>query len=90
MAQLTDRSAANATMLAQIESEFTYHAPVLDQPVRYARIRDAAKAFATLLVEDVPPCADRTAALRKLREVVWTANAAIAIQESGVDGSRSR
>jgi hypothetical protein len=61
---------------------FTYHPPVGSQPARYALLRDAAKAFAFAIVENVPDCADRTAAIRKVREAVMTANAAIACEES--------
>ena len=57
---------------------FRYHSPTADQIPRYQTVRDTAKSLAHVLLEHVPPCADRTAALRKLRECVMTANAAIA------------
>ena len=58
---------------------FSYHAPTGDQPARYEAIRSAARAFAIVLLENVPPCADQQACLRLLRESVMTANAAIAL-----------
>lgn len=65
----------------EIDSWFNYHRPKGDQSERYEVIRSLAKGFAIIIVKSCPPCADRTAALRKLREVVMTANAAIACNE---------
>ncbi len=58
---------------------FSYHAPTGTQPDQYAKIREGAKAFAEILVANTPQSADQTAALRKLRECVMTANASIAL-----------
>lgn len=60
---------------------FTYHAPKGDQQERYVLIRDHARAMAEAIVRCCPPSADTTAAIRKLRECVMTANAAIACNE---------
>lgn len=65
----------------QIEEWFTYHPPRGDQPERYVKIREGARAFAYVILENAPESADRTAALRKLRETVMTVNAAIALEE---------
>ena len=35
--------------------------------------------FAKILMENVPECADRTIAIRKVRESVFNANAAVAL-----------
>lgn len=64
--------------LAMIENWFTYHRPTEDQIPLYESLRDGAKAFACVVMNCVPACADRTVALRKIREAVMTANAAIA------------
>ena len=58
---------------------FQYHAPSPFQQKSYETIREAAKHFAAVLIANTPACADRTAALRKVREAVMTANAAIAL-----------
>jgi len=63
-----------------IDDLFTYHPPTGDQPARYEAIRAAAKTFAHVLLDHTPPSADQTAAIRKLRECVMTANAAIALE----------
>ena len=62
-----------------IENIFTYHAPFGDQPRKYQAIREAAKTLAQIIVDNTPPSADQTAAIRKVREAVMTANAAIAL-----------
>lgn len=64
--------------LEELQNWFQYHPPVGNQTQRYADIRAGAYAFALLLNELVPECADKTAAFRKLRECTMTANAAIA------------
>lgn len=61
-----------------IDNIFTFH----DDPAKvpnYLAVRNAAKEFAKVLVANTPACADQTAAMRKIREAVMTANAAIAL-----------
>lgn len=62
-----------------IDHIFKYHAPKSDQIDKYQTIRDGAKAFAEIVIANTPASADQTAAIRKLRECVMTANAAIAL-----------
>jgi len=64
--------------LTQIENWFMYHQPTPEQEEAYRMIRVAALTLATTILEKCPASADRTAALRKLRECVATANASIA------------
>lgn len=61
-----------------IDNWFTYHPPTSDQQVAYEKLRGAARDFANTVNELVPDSADKTAAMRKIREAVMTANAAIA------------
>jgi hypothetical protein len=65
----------------ELENIFTYHAPRPDQIPRYEAIRRSALSFAKLLIANTPICADQTAAIRKLRECVMTANASIALEK---------
>lgn len=62
-----------------LDNIFKYHAPNAEQQIRYGRLRDAAKAFAEAIVAYTPAGADQTAAIRKVREAVMTANAAVAL-----------
>jgi hypothetical protein len=69
----------NLTLLEEIDWQFQYHPPTPEQVEKYILIRETAKTLATVIGECCPTCADRSAALRKLREAVMTANAAIAL-----------
>lgn len=61
-----------------IENLFTYHAPTPEQKVAYVDIRSKAMELARVIHASCPESPDRSAAIRKLRECVMTANAAIA------------
>ena len=67
----------------ELDDIFTYHAPTGDQPQRYEAIREAARVFAKVLVKNTPQGADQAAAVRHLREAVFTANAGIALGPKG-------
>lgn len=62
-----------------LEDVFTYHPADEASLPKYAALRESAKAFASVMIQTCPPSADRTAALRKVREAVMTANASIAL-----------
>jgi hypothetical protein len=63
-----------------INDIFSYHPPTPEQKEHYEAIREAARVFALVIIEHTPQCADKTAAIRKLRECVMTANAAVALE----------
>ena len=67
-----------AITLDDLAHWFTYHAPTEPQIKSYQVIRDAGLEFAAAVLDHTPPSADQTAAIRKIREAVMTANAAIA------------
>lgn len=62
----------------QLDNWFMYHAPQQGQAEKYESIRHKAKELAALIVELTPASADQTTAIRKIREAVMTANAALA------------
>lgn len=62
----------------KLRNWFSYHPPTEGQPERYERIRSAGLQLAVVIEAETPPSADQTAAIRKVREAVMTANAAIA------------
>lgn len=62
----------------EIENWFSYHPPTQEQLQAYEVLREGGKELAHLINKYVPDCADKTAAIRKLRETIMTANAAIA------------
>ncbi len=66
----------------ELDNLFSYHSPKGDQVERYANIREAGRLMAQVIVDSTPAGADQTAAVRKIREAVMTANAAIACGEA--------
>ena len=66
---------------AQLDNWFQYHAPKEGQKERYESMREAARAFACVVVGNTPCCADQAAAIRKIREAEMTANASIACED---------
>lgn len=60
---------------------FTYHRPGAGQVERMKDLRECALEFALLIDESVPDGPDKSAAIRKLRECVMTANAAIVLEK---------
>jgi len=69
----------------QLANWFTYHAPTDGVPGKtlpdneaYEIIRKAGRSLALAIRDFTPESADQTAAIRKVREAVMTANAAIA------------
>ena len=82
------RGAPDMATDPEIENWFSYHPPFGNQKDRYVLIRDAAKNMAYIIRAFTPKNPDQTVALRKLRECVMTANAAIACGEpAGVSAS---
>ena len=62
----------------ELSNLFRYHPPLPGQTQKYERLREAAHAFAKVVVEETPPSADQSAAIRQIRGAVMTANASIA------------
>lgn len=58
---------------------FSYQPPTILTLPKYAAINQAAKNFAEVILQNCPPSADRSDAIRKIREARMTANASIAL-----------
>jgi hypothetical protein len=63
---------------AQVDNWFMSHALTADEAAKCGAVREAGKRLAEVIFAACPPSADRTAAVRKVREAVMTANASIA------------
>lgn len=64
--------------VSTLQNWFTYHSPTEEQIPKYKAIRDAGLSLAHVINDSMPDCADKTAAIRKVREAVMTANQGIA------------
>jgi|SRR5579872_878407 len=62
-----------------IDQLFTYHPATPYTGPKFEALREAAKYFAKVIMNNVPAGSDRTTAIRKLREAVMTANAGISL-----------
>ncbi|MEM1202678.1 MAG: hypothetical protein AAGN66_05570 [Acidobacteriota bacterium] len=71
---------SNCPTIDTLSDLFSYHPPRLGQVRRYSELRSFAREFAHAIFRNCPPSADRDAALRKVREALMTANAAIALE----------
>lgn len=69
-----------AASYAELERWFTYHPPREGQPQRYELLRAQGLVLARLIQGLTPAGSDRAAAIRKVREAIMTANAAIACE----------
>lgn len=63
-----------------IDVWFKHHKPTPLKVDDYKELRIAAKTFAQVIFELTPGGLDQTAAIRKVREAMMTANAAIACE----------
>lgn len=63
-----------------IEEVFASHEPDAHQKMRLSDLRDAARKFAKEIVESCPNGPDKSAALRKVREALMTANAGVMLK----------
>jgi len=64
-----------------IERNFTYHVPTGTQASRYDELRQAAKRFAYLILQNTSASREQSLVFTKLEEAVFWANAAIARNE---------
>ena len=62
-----------------VAEAMTYHAPDEDAQAKHKAIEAGAIAFAEIVFQNTPECADQTAAVRAIREARMWANSAIAL-----------
>lgn len=66
--------------LEDVDDLVTYHAPDADEIARISVLRRGAANFIKDILTCAPASADQTAAIRKVREALMTANAAIVLR----------
>jgi hypothetical protein len=67
--------------LALVPEVFAHppHVPEPAQAERLSALHDAAATFATAILSNTPGCADQTAAVRHVREALWSARSAVTL-----------
>jgi hypothetical protein len=68
----------DSSMKYDIDRNLKYHAPDKYQVPRYDILREAARAYADLILKNCPDSRERSLALTNLEQSVMWANAAIA------------
>jgi len=76
-----ESSMQDMSMEQKVEQIVTYHAPDEDGIKRISNIRESTKFLILTILRNCPPCADRSAAIRKVREGMMTANASIVVPQ---------
>lgn len=61
-----------------LDNLFDYHRPSSDQQEKYAKLNQAAKEYAKIIIECCPQSEDRDLAIQKLRETRMQSNLSIA------------
>ena len=61
---------------------FRYVQPCLSEVQSIQAVRESAEEFAKTILDCVPAGADQQAAIRKVREAVWTANAGVVLKDT--------
>lgn len=70
------RPVSTSEVLAKL---FSYHPPTPETLPKFAAINQAAKNFAEVILQNCPPSADRSDAVRKICEARMTANKSVAL-----------
>lgn len=71
---------SNNVDLQTVDEVFAFIVPSPGQAFRCRGILESGRRLSLAVIENCPPCADRSAALRKIREAIMTANAAIMLE----------
>jgi len=72
---------SNKVTVENVHEVVRYHAPTPDQAMRHEKLAQGAADFIRLILETAPDSADRSAAIRQVREAKMTASAAVALEE---------
>lgn len=77
MTDFTRASELSPDVEAAIDEAFTYHPWTEQQTECGTRVREVLADAVKVIVANAPPCPDRSAAIRKLREARMDVNSAI-------------
>lgn len=73
--------ASNKITLENLKEVVYWHPPTPEKAKRYEIIAMGCEAFMRIILENAPDCADRSTALRCVREARMWANASVAIEK---------
>ena len=64
----------------ELKRRFTHHKPHSDQPARYNAIREEARVLGEVILHNTVPSREQSLAITKLQEVIFWANAGVALE----------
>jgi hypothetical protein len=68
--------------LENLHDVITYHQPTEQEIEMIGKIRNASENLCDTILRCTPTCGDQTAAIRKVREAMMTANAAVVLRDT--------
>ena len=74
---LTRAAELSPEVVKEVDEMFTYQPWDEDQKARGTKVREALAAAVKVIVANVPPCPDRTVAIRGIRDSRMSCNSAI-------------
>ena len=78
---MEDQTVREATVQEMAQEITSYHKPDDSQIIAISNVRVAAMNMIIAIVENCPSSPDRSAAIRKVREAMMTANASIVVTQ---------
>lgn len=78
-----EKEAPKVSQMQMAKAFFQSHALSEDQQNRVVALREAAEFYVECILGNTKPCADQTAAIRKLRELHMTLVQAVSLEEFG-------
>lgn len=78
-AETLEAQAGEPTLEQKVQEIVSHHAPDEEQIKKMVNVRESAKYLILTIMRNCPPSADRSAAVRKAREAMMTANASIVV-----------
>ncbi|MCI0561300.1 MAG: hypothetical protein MN733_22670 [Nitrososphaera sp.] len=78
MTDLMQKSEVNIEIAEEVDQMFEYHPWYNEQILEGVYVHSALAEAIEAILQHVPPCPDRSAALRKIREARMDCNSAIA------------
>lgn len=79
---------SNKITLENLKDVVYWHAPTPEKVKSFECIAKCSEDFMTVILNHVPDCADRSAALRAVREARMWANSAISLDNGTIDHTR--
>lgn len=79
---------SNKITLDNLNDAVYWHKPTPEKAIKYETIAKQCEVLMRTILIEAPECADRSSALRAVREARFWANSAIALDQGEIDHTR--